>query len=37
MFKSEGMRLGGEGCGTIIAIGEGVSESLLNKKISFHV
>ena len=37
LFKNEGMRLGGEASGTIIAIGEGVSETLLNKKISFHV
>ena len=36
LFKTEGYRLGGEGCGVIISVGEGVDKSLLNKKISFH-
>jgi hypothetical protein len=36
LFKSDGYRLGGEGCGTIISVGEGVDKALLNKKISFH-
>ena len=33
-FKNEGSRLGAEASGTIIAIGDGVSQELLNKKIS---
>ena len=36
LFKSDGFRLGGEGCGTIISVGEGVDKALHNKKISFH-
>ena len=36
LFKTEGYRLGGEGCGLIISVGEGVDKALLNKKISFH-
>ena len=36
IMKSEGMRLGGEASGVIIDVGEGVSQTLLNKKISFH-
>ena len=34
VFKDNGFRLGGEGCGTVIAIGEGVDASLLNKKVA---
>jgi NADPH:quinone reductase-like Zn-dependent oxidoreductase len=36
LFKSEGVRLGGEAAGQIVSIGEGVSQELNNKKISFH-
>lgn len=37
LFKSnEGFRLGGEGSGVIISVGEGVDRELLGKKISFH-
>ncbi len=36
LFKIEGQRLGGEGSGVIISVGEGVDAGLLNKKISFH-
>lgn len=34
-YRSEGNRLGCEGCGTVISVGEGVDASLLNKKVSF--
>ena len=36
IFLADGTRLGGEACGTIIDVGEGVDQTLLNKKISFH-
>jgi NADPH:quinone reductase-like Zn-dependent oxidoreductase len=37
LFKEkEGFRLGGEGCGVIISVGEGADRALLNKKVSFH-
>jgi len=32
--KIEGFRMGTEGSGTIIEVGEGVSEEYLNKKVS---
>jgi NADPH:quinone reductase-like Zn-dependent oxidoreductase len=37
LFKEkENFRLGGEGSGVIISVGEGADRSLLNKKVSFH-
>ena len=36
LFKSEGIRLGGEACGQIVSVGEGAPQDLLNKKVSFH-
>jgi NADPH:quinone reductase-like Zn-dependent oxidoreductase len=33
--KVEGLVLGNDGCGTIIKVSEGISESYLNKKVSF--
>ena len=31
----DGTRLGSEGCGTVISVGEGVDNSLQNKKVAF--
>jgi NADPH:quinone reductase len=35
-FMVEGMRPGQEGCGQIIAVGEGIDPSLVGKKVTFH-
>ena len=32
--KQEGFRLGAEGCGTVISVGEGADQSLLGKKVA---
>ena len=32
----EGFKPGQEGCGTIIAIGEGINPNLIGMKVSFH-
>ena len=35
-MQVEGYRLGCEGCGTIVSVGEGVDPSLLNQKMAFN-
>ena len=35
MHKNEGVTNGSDGCGTIVAVGEGVSDSLIGKKVAF--
>jgi NADPH:quinone reductase-like Zn-dependent oxidoreductase len=35
IFKTENSRLGAEGCGVIISVGQGVDQAWLNKKVAF--